>query len=219
MSAISGRSIRIKIDGSTVMGARTDSLTVTINSVDDTDKEDDGWQSSLDIPASRTVTAEVSGYIKSDLVAGAVGTLAIDACECVILGYGRVDGTAILTNLAHSGGHDGTADFTATLNFTGPAQWKFPPAFTSNPTIAGATTEGATITVTPGTVSASPAATMAYQWQEDDGAEFVDITGETSLTFTTGAGQVGNNIRCRQRATNTEGVTDAFSNTLGPITA
>ena len=45
--AISGRSLRISRDGSTIAGARTDNFTLSNEPIDITDKDDGGWRTML----------------------------------------------------------------------------------------------------------------------------------------------------------------------------
>lgn len=219
MVAISGRAIRIRYDGATVLGARADSFTVAVTSPDATDKDSNGWAEQLDVPATRTVTAEVSGYLKSDLIADGAGSVTLEDCEAIISGIGRAEGVAFLTNITPTAAHDGTTEYSMTLQFSAPVGWLFAARFITQPSIAGTPEDGEVLTLTPGTVVSNPASTPAYQWQEDDGTGYEDIVGETALALTLGAGQEGNTIRCRQTETNSEGATVAFSNEIGPITA
>lgn len=91
------------------------------------------------------------------------------------------------------------------------------PTNDEEPTIAGDAEIGATLTVTPGEWSGDPEPTLTYQWQTGDGENFTDLAGATGTTYEVQASDEGNHIRVRERATNTEGTEDAFSNSIGPI--
>lgn len=69
------------------------------------------------------------------------------------------------------------------------------------PTIAGTTTFGSTLTVTPGTWSGVPAPTLTRQWQRDG----VDIAGATGLTYVLVAADLGTTITVEEDATNVAG--------------
>lgn len=53
--AISGRSLRISRNGSTIAGARTDNFTINNEPIDITDKDNAGWRTLLADAGSRSV--------------------------------------------------------------------------------------------------------------------------------------------------------------------
>lgn len=83
-----------------------------------------------------------------------------------------------------------------------------PPELNTSPTIAGTTTVGSTLTVTPGTYDFSPS--LTYQWYVND----VAAGGETLLTFDTTALQVDDDVHCTETATNFQGTLATESNTI-----
>lgn len=62
--------------------------------------------------------------------------------------------------------------------------------------------------------------TYTYQWQDSpDGATgWANITGQTSATYTVGAGENTKYLRCNVTATNDGGNATQASNVLGPVT-
>ena len=95
-----------------------------------------------------------------------------------------------------------------------PAVYKAPdpvaPTETTAPVIAGATTVGSTLTVTPGVYDAYPAPTITRQWQ----ANGTDIPGETGLTLDTTGLLASDSITCVETATNASGSINSTSNAI-----
>lgn len=83
-----------------------------------------------------------------------------------------------------------------------------PPELNTSPTIAGTTTVGSTLTVTPGTYDFSP--TLTYQWYVDD----VAAGGETGLTFDTTGLEADDEVHCKETAINMQGTLVTDSNTI-----
>ena len=117
---------------------------------------------------------------------------------------------------------DGTNEvgpFTMSVVLAGVATAPPPPALqnTVAPSISGATTVGATLTVTAGTWTGNGSINVTRRWTKDG----ADIPGETGTTYVTVAGDVGTTIRCVEDATDTTpAASSAASNGIGvtPIT-
>lgn len=213
--AQSGRKLRILKGGVAVAGARTDNLTIAAEPVDITDKDDAGWRTLLADPGTRTISADVEGVIKNDvLLVTATGTALLDAYTIEIEAIGYFNGNWFLSSVALGAAQGDAVTFTANIE-SGEAIAAL--LNTVAPALSGTPTQGQTLTVTNGTWLGSPS--FARQWQENDGDGWTNIATESGLTYELLAGQVGNNIRVRVTGTTAYGALIAYSNTLGPVAA
>lgn len=90
------------------------------------------------------------------------------------------------------------------------------------PSISGTPAEGATLTATPGTVTATPAASIAYQWETSattNPGSASDIAGETASTHVPASGTAGTYRRVRVTATSGAVSTQQWSDWIGPLVA
>ena len=216
--AFSGRQLRIyrgDATGTPIAGARSDDFTVTIEPVNVTDKDENGWRKLVADPATRSVDMNVEGVFKADaLLAASTGATSALLSEHSV----KIDGAAILNgdfylnNLQMGAAHDGEVTFSASLQSSSSVA-----AFlnTVAPAVTGTPTEGQTLTTTNGTWSLS--ATFARKWQRNTGAGWANIPGATSLTYVLATADVGAQIRCRITATATFGVLTVSSNDVGPV--
>ncbi len=93
------------------------------------------------------------------------------------------------------------------------------PSPTVAPSISGTTTAGDPLTLALGAWAGTPPPSFTQQWQRstDSGATYSDITGETSLTYLLQTGDAGCYIRAGVTATNSSGVTVAYTAPVGVI--
>jgi hypothetical protein len=91
------------------------------------------------------------------------------------------------------------------------------PSNTAAPTISGSTTQGQTLTSSTGTWNTNDAflGTYTYQWTRNTS----NISGATSSTYSTVAGDVGNSIACKVTSTNNRGTTTVTSSNSLTIVA
>jgi hypothetical protein len=87
------------------------------------------------------------------------------------------------------------------------------PVNNTPPTISGTTTEGQDLTATSGTWSGAGPITYSWQWRRCDknGGSCANISGATKGTYTLTSADVGNSIRVKQSAKNSDGTTSATS--------
>lgn len=85
------------------------------------------------------------------------------------------------------------------------------PSNTAAPVISDA--DGYFVVDSVGTWTSDPGnPSFTYQWQFNNGVEWNDIPSQTTSSYTPGEGSGA--YRCRVRATNVVGYTDAFSNSI-----
>lgn len=223
--AISGRSLRISRDGTTIVGARTDNFTINAEPIDITDKDDGGWRVMLADAGSRTVSADVEGVLKdATLIAEAVGTSTLLLKECVITvtGIGTLTGDFMLTSLQLGAEQADAVTFTATMESAEGMAVTIGPYNTVLPAVTGTTTVGQTLTTTNGTWAGDATITYARQWQRGNVADandpsWANISSATNLTYVLVSGDLAKYVRCRVTATNSVGSTIAYSNIVGPV--
>jgi len=223
--AISGRSLRISRDGTTIAGARTDNFTINAEPIDVTDKDDAGWRTLLADVGTRSVSADVEGVLKdATLIAAATGTASLLLEECVITvtGIGTLTGDFMLSSLQLGAEMADAVTFTATLESGESMTVTIGPYNTVAPAVTGTPTVGETLTTTNGTWAGDATITFARQWQAGNVADsndpsWTNISGATNLTYVLVSGQLAKYVRCRVTATNSVGSTIAYSNVVGPV--
>jgi hypothetical protein len=94
------------------------------------------------------------------------------------------------------------------------------PTDTALPSVAGATTEGDTLTATSGTWEGSPTS-YAYQWQDcnTSGTGCANVGGANATTYVLTAAAVGHTVRVVVTATNAGGSTGATSSATATVLA
>jgi len=127
--AISGRLVRISKNGTTVVGARTDTVTINNEPIDITDKDENGWRTFMAAVGTKTVSAEVEGIIKDSTILSAVmaaGSTLIDDCEVEIQGIATLSGDFYLQSVSIGAEQADVTTFTATLESTGVISATYP---------------------------------------------------------------------------------------------
>lgn len=225
--AISGRSVRISRNGSNIVGARTDSVTINNEPLDITDKDDSGWRTMLADVGLRSVSCEIEGVLKDTvLLSDSVGTATtalLKECVVTISGIGTLTGDFMLQGLQIGAEQADVVTFTATLESGESMTATIGPYNTVLPAVSGTTTQGSTLTTTNGTWAGDVTITYSRQWQRGNSSDpndpsWANISSETATTYVLALADVGKYIRCKVTATNSVGSTVAFSNIVGSIT-
>jgi len=225
--AVSGRKLRISRDGTAIVGARTDSVTLNNEPIDITDKDDAGWRALMADVGVRSISCEVEGVLKNATLLGiGVGTASalLEACTAEIEGIATFSGDFYLQSIALGAEQADAVTFTATLESAGTVTATISPYNTVAPAVTGTQEDGETLTTTNGTWAGDATITFAVQWQRGNAADQNDpswsnIASATSSTYVLVTADVGKYIRARITASNSEGSTIAYSNIVGPIAA
>ena len=115
----------------------------------------------------------------------------------------------------------GSANATSAKTATVAASPPPPPPRPSNtalPTISGTTTQGQTLTASPGTWTNSPTS-YGYQWQDCTGSSCSNISGATNATYTLDASDVGDLMDVTVTVTNQGGSTRVSSGQTAVVTS
>ncbi len=225
--ALSGRALRISRNDVSIVGARTDNVTLNNEPLDITDKDDSGWRTLLADAGARSVSCEVQGILKDDaLIADATGdaeTVLLTKCVVTISGLFTLTGDFYLQGLQLGAEQGDAVTFTATLESSGSFVVTIGPYNTVLPAVTGTLGEGHTLTASTGTWAGDATITYARQWQRGNSADendpsWANISAATAGTYVLVAADVGKYIRCKVTATNSTGSTVAYSNIVGPIT-
>jgi len=225
--AISGRSVRISRNGSNIVGARADSVTINNEPLDITDKDDSGWRTMLTDVGLRSVSCEIEGVLKDTVLlsesVGTATTALLQEYVVTISGIGTLTGDFILQGLQIGAEQADVTTFTATLESGENMTATIGPYNTVLPAITGTLSGTNVQTTTNGTWAGDATITFARQWQRGNAADpndpsWANIASATGTTYTLTGSDTGKYIRCRVTATNSVGSTVAFSNIRGPVT-
>ncbi len=224
--AKSGRSVRISRNGSNIVGARTDSLTINNEPLDITDKDDSGWRTLLADAGLRSISCEIEGVLKDTVLlgdsAGTPTTALLKECVVTVSGIATFTGDFMFSNLQVGAEQDGVVTFTATLESGESITATIGPYNTVLPAITGTLSGTNTQTSTSGTWAGDATITYAYQWQRGNSSDandpsWANIASATNTTYALTVSDSGKYIRCRVTATNSVGSTIAYSNIRGPV--
>jgi len=225
--AKSGRAVRISRNGSNIVGARTDSVTLNNEPLDITDKDDAGWRTFLADSGLRSLSCEIEGVLKDTvLMADAVGTpttALLKECVVTISGIATFTGDFYLNSLQIGAEQADVVTFTATLESGETITATIGPYPTVAPAISGTLSGTNTQTTTSGTWAGDATITYAYQWQRGNSSDpndpsWANIASATATTYALTGSDTGKYIRCRVTATNSVGSTITYSNIRGPVT-
>lgn len=128
MAATAGRKVRIKVGGTSVAGARTDTVTINNTPIDITDKDDAGVRTLLNDVGTKSVDMSVEGVLIDDtlleLCLESTSGTALATASAQIAGIGTVAGTFFLGNFEFSGAEgDEPTTFTGNLQSAGAFTW------------------------------------------------------------------------------------------------
>ena len=228
--ALSGRAVRIKRNGVTIAGAKTDGVTVNNDPLDITDKDDLGWRTMLADTGLRSISLDVEGVLKSDqLIDGAInadGSMALSDGGVYIENVGFFGGNFRLNNLQLGADQKDVVTFKATLASSGPIETVAPPVAESALTISllsgdavvvGATVAASWVVFAPADI---PFVRQIQLGNSDNPADpsWHDF-GSEYPSYTLTSAMVGKYVRYRATATNVAGSTSVYSNILGPVAA
>jgi predicted secreted protein len=224
---VSGRSVRISRNGSNIVGARTDSVTLNNEPLDITDKDDSGWRTFLADSGLRSLSCEIEGVLKDDvLLIDSVDdptTALLNECVVTISGIATFTGDFMLQSIQLGAEQGDVVTFTATLESGESITATIGPYNTVLPAISGTLSGTNTQTTTNGTWAGDATITYARQWQRGNSADpndpsWANIAAATGATYDLTVADAGKYIRCRVTATNSVGSTIAYSNIRGPVT-
>jgi predicted secreted protein len=224
---VSGRSVRISRNGSNIVGARTDSVTLNNEPLDITDKDDSGWRTLLADSGLRSLSCEIEGVLKDDvLLIDSVDdptTALLNECVVTISGIATFTGDFMLQSIQLGAEQGDVVTFTATLESGESITATIGPYNTVLPAISGTLSGTNTQTTTNGTWAGDATITYARQWQRGNSADpndpsWANIAAATGATYDLTVADAGKYIRCRVTATNSVGSTIAYSNIRGPVT-
>jgi hypothetical protein len=115
-------------------------------------------------------------------------------------------------------GYDGPTGI-GTPNGAGTPPSPSAPANTSKPTISGNTTQGQTLTASPGTWTGYPSPAYTYDWQRCTDATTCGSTGVTGTSYPLTSADVGDTIQVIVTGANTAGSSSATSDQTAQIAA
>lgn len=218
MTVSTGRLVRISRGGVTIVGARTDSVTVNAEPIDITDKDDTGWRTLHNDVAMRSVDCEVEGVLKiGTLPAAAVaaGSVLLGPCVVTIGDLAVFSGNFFLNNVSIGAEQAGTMTFTASLQSGGVVTATIGPYNTVLPlvTVTGGADSG-NLAGNNGTWAGDATITFVTTWQvnptsaDQNHPGWAGVANEAAAETRHAAGDF---VRIRVVATNSVGSTTAFS--------
>jgi TP901-1 family phage major tail protein len=130
MAKVAGRKVKVYAGtgGSRVLvaGGRSDSINISNEPIDITDKGDDGWRVMLNDASVRTVEITTEGLVDgAGLIATSLGATnnLLGQYEIELEGIGTAAGQFFIASYEISAPHDGAAEFTGTFQSSGPITW------------------------------------------------------------------------------------------------
>jgi predicted secreted protein len=123
MAAGSGRRVRISlgtgVGAVVVAGARTDTLTISNEPINVTDKDDAAWAILLADVSARNIALSVEGVLKGDqliTLAMGAGSALLDDVEIEVETVGTFAGSFFMSSFETGGAHDGENTFSASFS-------------------------------------------------------------------------------------------------------
>lgn len=124
-----GRKLKFDLDTTTLVGVKTKAFTVNNEHVDVTTDDDDGWRTLLADPGTRSVDLSVSGVTDDEVLLSEVMAASISggAIEIILptslTTPGKLEGTFFVTSFEESGSDDGSVEFSASFQSSGPVTY------------------------------------------------------------------------------------------------
>lgn len=130
MAKVAGRKVKVYAGtgaGRTlVAGGRSDSINISNESIDITDKGDDGWRTLLDDASVRSVEITTEGLVDGPgLIGTALGATSglLATYEIEIEGIGTASGEFFSSSYEISAPHDDAATYSLTFQSSGVITW------------------------------------------------------------------------------------------------
>lgn len=130
MAKVAGRKVKVYAGtgGSRVLvaGGRSDSINISNEPIDITDKGDDGWRTMLNDASVRSVEITTEGLVDgAGLIGTALGatTALLGNYEIEIEGIGVAAGQFFSSSYEISAPHDGAAEYSLTFQSSGVITW------------------------------------------------------------------------------------------------
>jgi predicted secreted protein len=119
MAAASGREIYVSKGGTRLLGGRAKTMTLNGEPVDITSDDSAGWREHLAAFGVKSVDVEVEGVLKDGVLVAAWFADDLAAYTVTVTGIGTFTGQFKLTSVPLTGSHDGSINYTGTLQSSG----------------------------------------------------------------------------------------------------
>lgn len=128
MAAGAGRRVRVKVGGTDVAGARTDTLTINNTPIDITDKDDAGVRTYLDDIGTKSLDMSVEGVLINgtlmDSAQGAGTGTALSSMSFAITGIGTFAGNFFISSF-ETAGSEGDEPNTFSMSVQSGTSWTY----------------------------------------------------------------------------------------------
>jgi predicted secreted protein len=119
MAAASGREIYVSKGATRLLGGRTKTMTLNGEPVDITSDDSLGWRELLAEFGVQSVDVEVEGVLKDAVLIAAWFAQGLEDYAVTVTGIGTFTGDWLLTSVPLTGAHDGSIDYTGSLQSSG----------------------------------------------------------------------------------------------------
>ena len=128
MSAVVGRKILIKKDGTVLAGVRTKSVAINREPIDITNDDDLGWRNILAEPGERQIDFTVSGIVVNDVLRDASfeDPAVLEDLTFEYDDGAKIEGDFFLASYTENGEYNDALSFDATFHNAGVVQYDGP---------------------------------------------------------------------------------------------